>query len=130
MAQLREEGERDRMITRAGPDHQIVESHIALLHFLEQVIRRAHRQAVIKRYAGRVALVHLKDQDPKAPNVLVETQVTREAFVEVGSEALRIPAILAAARAAGVSHYFVEQDATPGDPVDSLKKSYTYLSGK
>ena len=72
--------------------------------------------------------MHLKDKNRNAPNVLVESQVARDAFVEVGSGALNFPAILAAARAAGVAHYFVEQDATPGDPVDSLKKSYTYLS--
>jgi sugar phosphate isomerase/epimerase len=84
--------------------------------------------AVIKQYSGRIALVHLKDKDPKAPNALVESQVSRDAFVEVGSGALNFPAILVAARAAGVSHYFVEQDATPGDAVDSLKKSYTYLA--
>jgi sugar phosphate isomerase/epimerase len=84
--------------------------------------------AVIKQYSGRVALVHLKDKDPKAPNVLVETQVAREAFVEVGSGALDFPSILAAARGAGVAHYFVEQDATPGDPVDSLRTSFRYLA--
>jgi hypothetical protein len=48
--------------------------------------------------------------------------------MEVGSGALNVPAILAAARRAGVPHYFVEQDQTPGDPVDSLQKSFTYLS--
>ena len=52
----------------------------------------------------------------------------RTAFVEVGSGALDFPAILAAARSAGVAHYFVEQDATPGDPVESLRKSYAYLA--
>ena len=84
--------------------------------------------AVIKQYSGRIALVHLKDKDPRAPNVLVESQVARESFMEVGSGALNFPSILTAAREAGVSHYFVEQDATPGDPVASLQKSYAYLA--
>jgi hypothetical protein len=35
--------------------------------------------------------------------------------------------VLRAATAAGVQHFFVEQDQTPGDPVDSLKISYQYL---
>jgi sugar phosphate isomerase/epimerase len=82
---------------------------------------------VIQRYPGRIALMHLKDKDPKATPTLVEKEVPRSAFVEVGSGALDFPAILSAARRADVSHYFVEQDHTPGDPVDSLKKSYTYL---
>ena len=85
--------------------------------------------ALLRRYAARVALVHLKDKDPRAATSLVESQVPRTAFVEVGSGALDFTAILAAARAAGVAHYFVEQDQTPGDPFDSLKKSRDYLSG-
>ena len=85
--------------------------------------------ALLRRYAARVALVHLKDKDPRAATSLVESQVPRTAFVEVGSGVLDFPAILAAARAAGVAHYFVEQDQTPGDPFDSLKKSRDYLSG-
>jgi sugar phosphate isomerase/epimerase len=85
--------------------------------------------ALLRRYAGRVALVHLKDKDPRAATSLVESQVPRTAFVEVGSGALDFTAILAAARTAGVAHYFVEQDQTPGDPFDSLKKSHDYLSG-
>jgi len=32
-----------------------------------------------------------------------------------------------AAKQAGVKHYFVEQDETPGDPIDSLRKSFQYL---
>jgi sugar phosphate isomerase/epimerase len=82
----------------------------------------------IRRYPGRIALVHLKDKDPQAARSLVES-VPRQSFVEVGSGALDFAAILAASRAAGVEHYFVEQDFTPGDPVESLKKSYTYLTG-
>jgi len=84
---------------------------------------------IIRRYSGRIALVHLKDKDPQAARSLVELGVPRQTFVEVGSGALDFATILAAARAAGVEHYFVEQDFTPGDPVESLKKSYTYLDG-
>lgn len=84
---------------------------------------------MLKRYAGRVSLVHLKDKAPAAPTALVESAVERTTFVEVGSGALDFPAILAAARTAGVRHYFVEQDMTPGDPVESLRKSHAYLAG-
>ena len=83
----------------------------------------------IRRYSGRIALMHLKDKDPNAVRTLVELGVPRQSFVEVGSGALDFVAILAAARAGGVEHFFVEQDFTPGDPVESLRKSYTYLGG-
>jgi len=84
--------------------------------------------ALLRQYSGRVASLHLKDKDPRTATSLVESTVPRTAFVEVGSGALDFAAILAAARAAGVRHHFVEQDQTPGDPVESLKKSFTYLS--
>ncbi|MCC7034347.1 MAG: TIM barrel protein [Acidobacteria bacterium] len=84
--------------------------------------------AVLRRYAGRVASLHLKDKDPHAATGLDESAVPPAAFVEVGSGAIDFPAVLAAARAAGVRHFFVEQDHTSGDPVASLAKSYAYLS--
>lgn len=85
--------------------------------------------ALLGELAGRVALVHLKD---KASGAAVETQEMKVApttFKEVGSGTLDFPGILKAAKAAGVEHYFVEQDQTPGDPVASLKQSYSYLAG-
>ena len=83
--------------------------------------------AWIEKYSGRVPLVHLKDKSATAPQMTQEMKVSPDAFKEVGSGALDFKAILAAARAAGVQHYFVEQDHTAGHPVDSLRKSYSYL---
>jgi sugar phosphate isomerase/epimerase len=85
--------------------------------------------ALLRQYSGRIASLHLKDKDPRTATSVDEGTVPRTAFVEVGSGAIDFPAILAAARAAGVRHYFVEQDQTPGDPVESLRKSYAYLAG-
>jgi sugar phosphate isomerase/epimerase len=85
--------------------------------------------ALLKQYKGRVALVHLKDKNSRGGTGLVETAAARTDFMEVGAGSLDFPSILAAARQAGVQHYFVEQDATPGDPVESLRKSYAYLAG-
>ena len=83
--------------------------------------------AVLRRSKGRVALMHLKDKDGRAGG-LVESAAARTDFKEVGVGVLDFPAILAAASEAGVRHYFVEQDETPGDPVESLRKSYAYLT--
>jgi sugar phosphate isomerase/epimerase len=46
----------------------------------------------------------------------------------VGNGVIDWPKVLSAAAKAGVRHYFVEQDQTPGDPLASLKESYNYLS--
>ncbi|MFL6462990.1 MAG: sugar phosphate isomerase/epimerase family protein [Bryobacteraceae bacterium] len=84
---------------------------------------------LLKTYAGRVPLLHLKD---KAKGIPAQTQynekVPRETFKEVGNGSIDVPAVLKAADSAGVKHYFVEQDQTPGDPLESLRQSYAYLS--
>jgi len=81
---------------------------------------------VLKKYSGRVPLVHLKDKAKGVP-VQYNEKVPSTAFRAVGSGSIDIPAVLSAAAAAGTRHYFVEQDETPGDPIASLRKSYTYL---
>ena len=83
--------------------------------------------AVLRQFSGRIPLIHLKG---KAPGMAVQynESVPKSAFKEVGPGELDIPAILRAAAAEGVKHYFVEQDQTPGNPVDSLRRSYEYLA--
>lgn len=81
----------------------------------------------IKKLSGRVHLLHCKDMERGTEHRFNEG-VPRTAFKEVGSGSLDWPAILHAANSAGVKHYFVEQDQTPGDPLDSLRMSYQYLS--
>jgi sugar phosphate isomerase/epimerase len=81
---------------------------------------------MLKQYKGRVPLIHLKDK-ATGTAVQYDEKVPAATFKEVGSGSLDFLAVLRAAEAAGVKHYFVEQDQTPGDPVDSLRKSYEFL---
>jgi sugar phosphate isomerase/epimerase len=83
--------------------------------------------ALLQQFKGRVPLVHLKDRAKNAARATDEAKVPPAAFSEVGSGSLPFPAILKAATGAGVRHFFVEQDHTPGDPVASLRRSYEYL---
>jgi sugar phosphate isomerase/epimerase len=73
-----------------------------------------------RRLAGRLPLLHVKDYT-------VTAQGERQ-FAEVGHGNLNIPEILAAAKVAGCQWFIVEQDTTPGDPVDSLAQSFRYLA--
>jgi sugar phosphate isomerase/epimerase len=84
--------------------------------------------ALITQLGKRAPLLHLKDMDAAAPAETDEGKVAKTTFKEVGSGGLDFPAILKAASSAGASHFFVEQDQTPGDPVASLKQSYDFLS--
>jgi len=73
----------------------------------------------IEKVAGRVPLLHVKD--------MVGAPENKGAFAEIGEGNLNWPAIVKAARAAGVEWHIVEQDTCKGDPFDSLKISLDNL---
>jgi len=81
----------------------------------------------IARHAARIRLLHLKDKAKGMPLLFDETKAKPSDFKEVGNGSLDFPAILRAAEKADVAHYYVEQDHTPADPVDSLRVSYQHL---
>ena len=69
----------------------------------------------LKKYAGRVPLLHIKDMTPGGD------------FAEIGVGILDWPAIFASAQAQGVTSYIVEQDVCAGDPFDSIALSMENL---
>jgi sugar phosphate isomerase/epimerase len=73
-----------------------------------------------EKLAGRLPLLHLKDYMVDAQN-----NVT---MCEVGAGNLDFMRIVAAAEESGCQWFIVEQDICPGDPVDSLARSYRYLA--
>ncbi len=78
--------------------------------------------ALIRKYAGRCPLIHLKDM-PKdfAPG-------TRPArFAEVGEGKLDMAAIFAASEASGAKWYIVEQDFCERPSLESTKLSFDNL---
>ncbi len=83
---------------------------------------------LLHMFAGRVELLHIKDKAAGTP-VQYNESVPKTAFKEAGKGVLDWPKILHAAHSAGVRHYFVEQDQTEGNPIDSLRLSYQYLHG-
>jgi sugar phosphate isomerase/epimerase len=82
---------------------------------------------LIAQWKGRVGSLHLKDVAANAPRQKGEMGMPPTAFQEVGFGTLDFRAILAEAERAGVDHYFIEQDQTPGDPLESVRKSVAYL---
>jgi len=73
-----------------------------------------------EQMAGRMEVIHLKDY-----GITAESE---PAFAEVGSGNLDFARIIAAAEKSGCRWFVVEQDVCPGDPFDSLQKSYDYLT--
>lgn len=72
---------------------------------------------LLNKYAGRVPCVHLKDMGAGE----------KRPFAEVGHGTLDIAGIIRTATANGAEFLIVEQDVCPGDPFDSITKSYTWL---
>lgn len=68
-------------------------------------------------YPGRFPLVHVKDMDA----------TPKRFFTEVGRGTIDFKEIFADSDKAGIKHYFVEQDETPGSPFASIKMSIDYL---
>lgn len=73
--------------------------------------------AMIREYAGRVPITHLKDMTGDA----------RETFAEVGEGTLDWPAILEASESAGVEWHCVEQDRCDRPPLESVRLSVEHL---
>jgi len=72
-----------------------------------------------RKLNGRLPALHMKDY-----SVTKDNQVT---FAEIGSGNLNWPEIISAAESSGCQWFIVEQDVCPGDPFDSLKKSFEYI---
>ena len=73
-------------------------------------------QEYMKKFAGRVPVVHCKD---KAED---------DFFAPVGEGTLDFPAIVAAAREIGATTFLVEQDAWRRPSLECARSSYEYLS--
>jgi len=76
----------------------------------------------VKKMKGRLPMVHLKDY-------MVEPG-GKPAFAEIGYGNLDMDAIISASADSGCEWYVVEQDTCPGDPFDSLAKSFNFIKEK
>lgn len=75
--------------------------------------------AMFDENPGRYTLWHVKDIDEESGD-----------FTEVGNGTIDWPSLFEKAKQSGMKEFFVEQDATPGDPFDSAEQSITYLNQK
>jgi sugar phosphate isomerase/epimerase len=73
--------------------------------------------SLFEKHPGRFPLVHVKDID----------STPRKFFTEVGRGVIDFVKIFSKAKEAGIKHYFIEQDETPGDPLESVGISLNYL---
>jgi len=71
-----------------------------------------------RKNPGRVAMWHVKDMD----------KTEKKFFTEVGNGTIDFKPIFANAKLSGMKYFFVEQDVTPGNPMDSITTSYRNLT--
>lgn len=72
-----------------------------------------------QKLKNRLPMIHLKDYTFSIED--------KPMFCEIGNGTLNFKAIIAAAEISGCQWFIVEQDTTPGDPVDSLAVSFNYI---
>jgi sugar phosphate isomerase/epimerase len=69
---------------------------------------------------NRLPILHMKD--------FAISSESKISFAEIGAGNLDWRRIVAAAEKSGCQWFCVEQDTCPGDPFDSLKKSFNYIT--
>jgi sugar phosphate isomerase/epimerase len=82
---------------------------------------------LIDRLGSRVRMLHVKDRRRGSFPFSYDMSASSSHFTEVGSGSIDWREVIGRARAAGVEHYFIEQDQIAGPPLGSLLKSYTSL---
>lgn len=104
------------------------DAHLVKLELDCYWVARAGKDPVdyMKRYAGRIPLLHVKDMKP-GTTPTTDIMKGGDAFTEVGRGVIDWKRIFEAAPEAGVKHYFVEQDKCDGPPMESAKISCEYL---
>jgi len=73
----------------------------------------------IEKLADRIEVLHLKD---------MEMEEKQQLFCEVGNGNMNFDGIMKVADKAGIKTYVVEQDICKGDPFDSIKMSYDFIT--
>lgn len=104
----------DLLMEHSDPDHLALE-----LDLCWASAGGADPAALLRRYAGRVSLVHVKDSRPGPEGNLV--------FTPLGRGTMDWAVLLPAAEAAGAAWFIVEQDTALGDAIAEVAESAAFL---
>lgn len=82
--------------------------------------------ALIRKHPGRFRLMHIKDMRPGVARGSLSGGLPAEQHAPIGEGQVPWAALMAAARADGFEHFYIEDETT--DPVGNVPKSIAYLS--
>jgi sugar phosphate isomerase/epimerase len=82
---------------------------------------------MLRRYANRAVLVHLKDRTANAPISYVPDAAATSYCTELGKGTIEWPALLRQAYRQGIRYAFLDQDDTKIPVEESMKQSRAYL---
>ena len=109
----------DVLMEKTNPEDVSFELDILWAHYAG-----ANPAALLEKYGSRFKLMHLKDlKKGVAGNLTGKGDVDND--VALGSGQLDLPAILKAARKAGVQHYYIEDEST--HTVTQVPQTIAYL---
>ncbi len=109
----------DYLIQNTNPEYVSFEMDILWIHF-----GGGDCVELLEKYPGRWKLMHLKDLKKGTPKDLTGGTDTNN-NVPLGEGELDMPAIMKAAKKAGIAHYFIEDES---DRIyDQIPKSIAYL---
>lgn len=111
----------DFIITNTDPKYVSFEMDIMWTHF-----GGGDPVALLNKYGNRWKLMHLKDLR-KGTKKDMTGLTPDENDVPLGTGELNIPAILKAAKKAGVKHYFIEDESPAHEVTKELPQSIAYL---
>jgi sugar phosphate isomerase/epimerase len=105
----------DKFYAATDPELVLAELDLAWVHIGGQ-----DPAAYVRKMAGRVPVVHLKDYDPaKTPR-----------WQPAGQGVVDYDSVLAACAEVGVEFGAIELDESAGDPIEAVRQSYQFLHGK
>lgn len=111
----------DYIITNTDPEYVSFEMDIMWTHF-----GGGDPVALLEKYGDRWKLMHLKHLK-KGTKKDMTGLTPEENDVAIGTGELDIPAILKAAKKAGVKHYFIEDESPAQEVTEELPRSIAYL---
>ena len=82
---------------------------------------------MLRKYADRAVLIHMKDQVAGAPQTYVVDDKATSYCTELGTGTMDWPGLLKQARAQGIQYAFLDQDDTKIPVNESMKASREYL---